>query len=444
MSSDDESQWSGQGPTNEQPASGRQVPPAGTLGQPTAPTEQTTAAFGVPTSAQPTAYGPGAFEPDTGEVRPGAKKAGRAPRFAGALILALVAGGIGGGIGGYVASDRNGSSSSSSVLSSPRVTAQPTANAPAGSVQAVAQKVLPSVVQIESMGNRSGGEGSGILLSSDGLILTNNHVATAGGTGSQLTVTLNDGSRLSARLLGADATSDIAVLKADGRNDLTPIELGTSANLAVGQGVVAIGSPLGLQGTVTQGIVSALNRPVSTAGDSGDQNTVIDAIQTDAAINPGNSGGALVNMDGALIGINTAIASVGGGQSMFGQEEQSGSIGVGFAIPVDQATRIADELQRTGSATHAALGVSVLQRSNADGASISDVTADGAAAKAGIPANVVVTKVDDRIIEDGDALIAAIRSHVPGDTVKITYTDANGSNPKTVEATLGSSTSTGR
>ena len=195
---------------------------------------------------------------------------------------------------------------------------------------------------------------------------------------------------------------------------------------------MAIGSPLGLEGTVTTGIVSALNRPVSTAGDAGNQNTVLDAIQTDAAINPGNSGGALVNMNGELIGVNSAIATLGGDS----QEAQSGSIGLGFAIPVDQAKRIADELISTGTASHASLGVQVSNDSTTHGAKIVDVTQGGPAATAGLPSGVIVTKVDDRVINSSDALVAAVRSRAPGDKVTLTYLDAS-SNPQTLEVTLG-------
>ena len=201
---------------------------------------------------------------------------------------------------------------------------------------------------------------------------------------------------------------DIAVVKAQGVSGLTPITLGSSANLRVGQDVVAIGSPLGLEGTVTTGIVSALNRPVSTAGDAGNQNTVLDAIQTDAAINPGNSGGALVNMNGELIGVNSAIATLGGDS----QEAQSGSIGLGFAIPVDQAKRIADELISTGTASHASLGVQVSNDSTTHGAKIVDVTQGGPAATAGLPSGVIVTKVDDRVINS--CRCAGRRGPVPG------------------------------
>ncbi|MGB3171598.1 MAG: trypsin-like peptidase domain-containing protein, partial [Rhodococcus sp. (in: high G+C Gram-positive bacteria)] len=356
---------------------------------------------------------------------------GRATLVAGALALVLVGGGIGGAIGVYAAGGGNGAGGATNSLNSTITAAQPAANIADGSIQAVANKVLPSVVQIEVVGNQAEGEGSGVILSSDGLILTNNHVATGAGANGKLTVSFADGTTADATLVGADAVSDIAVIKAEGRTDLTPIELGSSSNLQVGQQVVAIGSPLGLAGTVTTGIVSSLNRPVSTSGEAGNQNSVIDAIQTDAAINPGNSGGALVNTDGQLIGINTAIASLGGSSS----GAQSGSIGLGFAIPVDQAKRIADELATTGQATQAMIGVQVPSQDDANGATVVEVTEGGPAEAAGIPQGAVITKVDDRVIESGDALIAAVRSHVPGDSVTITYTV--GGREQTVDVTLG-------
>ena len=278
------------------------------------------------------------------------------------------------------------------------------------------------------------GSGSGVGLSEDGVIMTNNHVVSAGGNGpaSRVAVNFADGSRAEARVLGADPISDIAVIKVD-RDDVTPITVGNSNNLAVGQDVIAIGSPLGLAGTVTTGIISALNRPVLTSRDPGTNTTsVIDAIQTDAAINPGNSGGALVNARGALIGINTAIATLGGGEQQAG-----GSIGLGFAIPIDQAIRVARELEATGKASHANIGVSVRPSgaSDAPGAVVTAVTPGGPAANAGIPEDAVITKVDDRVISSGDALVAAVRSHAPGDTVTVTYVD-NGAT-KTAQVKLG-------
>ncbi|WP_430331357.1 trypsin-like peptidase domain-containing protein [Rhodococcus sp. ACT016] len=378
------------------------------------------------TGTLPTTGAPVASEP---------RRVGRTTLIAGAIALALVSGGIGGAVGSIATSSNGGSNAPvSNALNAPKVSTSPASNAPEGSVQAVAAKVVPTVVQIQVAGSRGEGEGSGVILSSDGLIMTNNHVVSGGGSDGKLMVAFADGTTAPATLVGTDPTSDIAVIKAQGKSDLTPIELGSSDGVQVGEQVVAIGSPLGLAGTVTSGIISALDRPVSTSGETGNQNTVIDAIQTDAAINPGNSGGALVNMNGQLIGINTAIATAGG---------QGGSIGLGFAIPVDQARRIADELVKTGKATQAIIGVQVSAKETTDGAAIVDVTPGGPAEKAGIPKGAIVTKVDDRIVTTGDSLIAAIRSHAPGDTVKVTYKDSAG-NAKTVDVQLGTQTQSGR
>ena len=245
-------------------------------------------------------------------------------------------------------------------------------------------------------------------------------------------MTFSDGRTAEFTVVGTDPTTDIAVVRVQGISGLTPISLGSSANLRVGQPVMAVGSPLGLEGTVTTGIVSAMNRPVSTTGESGNQNTVLDAIQTDAAINPGNSGGALVNMSGQLVGVNSAIATLGGDSP----DAQSGSIGLGFAIPVDQAKRIADELISSGTASHASLGVQVTNDKETPGAKVVEVVPNGAAAAAGMPGNVVVTKVDDRTVNSADALVAAVRSKAPGDKVTLTYKDPSGETKK-VQVTLG-------
>ncbi|MFT4128192.1 MAG: trypsin-like peptidase domain-containing protein, partial [Gordonia sp. (in: high G+C Gram-positive bacteria)] len=336
------------------------------------------------------------------------------------LVVGLIAGGIGGFVGASLNNDSASEASSSVPLGGDPASRDTAAvPAPAGSTQEVAAKVLPSVVSIDVVAGDEQGEGSGVVLSRDGVIMTNNHVVTGtdGRAAAEVVVNFNDGTRAAARVLGADSISDIAVIKVD-RNDLTPITVGTSSNLAVGQDVIAVGAPLGLEGTVTTGIISALNRPVSTARE-GSTTSVIDAIQTDAAINPGNSGGALVNARGALIGVNTAIATLGGGQ-----QQQAGSIGLGFAIPIDQAIRVANELRDNGRASHPGLGVQVRPSSdpNTPGALVAEVTAGGPAAGAGIPRNAIITKVDDRTIASGDALVAAVRSYAPGDTVKITYT----------------------
>ncbi|TDZ41708.1 trypsin-like peptidase domain-containing protein [Mycobacteroides franklinii] len=359
----------------------------------------------------------------------------------GAVVLALVSGGLGGTVGAVVADRQH---KSPAVTSSSGLTpiapgrapsAQPVAALPAGSVEQVAAKVLPSVVKLETIMGRSSEEGSGVVLSADGLVLTNAHVVQAAGDpGAKTTATIQGGKTSPFTVVGIDPATDIAVVRVTGASGLTPVAIGSSANLVVGQSVVAIGSPLGLDGTVTTGIVSSLNRPVFTAGQAGNQDTVLDAIQTDAAINPGNSGGALVNLNGELVGINSAIATMGGDSS---GETQGGSIGLGFAIPVDQAKRIADQLISNGHATHASLGVRVGNDKETQGARIVEVVAGGAAEKAGIPNGAVVTKVDNRPVNSADGLVAAVRSKAPGDKVTLTYTDGNGGPEKTADVTLG-------
>ncbi|MDF2823492.1 MAG: peptidase [Mycobacterium sp.] len=371
------------------------------------------------------------------------------------MAIALVSAGIGGGVATMAHPDERPVNTFTTAAGP--APGMPAANAPAGSVEQVAAKVLPSVVKLELNLSRAHEEGSGIILSPDGLIMTNAHVVSAAGAASAAgpdanpglpplnpgsrgaeagvvtTVTFADGTTAPFKVVGSDPASDVAVIQAEGVSGLTPITLGSSADLRVGQDVVAIGSPLGLEGTVTTGIVSALNRPVSTAGDAKNQNTVLDAIQTDAAINPGNSGGALVNMNGELVGMNSAIATLGGSED----QPQSGSIGLGFAIPVDQAKRIADELISTGSASHASLGVQVSNDTAVNGAKIVEINRGGAAAAAGLPNGVVVTKVNDRPISGAGALVAAVRSKAPGEKVTLTYVDANGANEKTLQVTLG-------
>ena len=354
---------------------------------------------------------------------------------AAAAVLALCAG-FGGGLVGADLATTNTAVDNSLTRSaqSPTVSAQ--LPAAAGSVQDVATKMLPSVVSVLSTSSTAQGEGSGVILSSDGLILTNNHVIEGATT---LQVRFNDGTTADATVVGADATDDLAVIKAENVSGLTTATLGSSADLQVGQQVVAIGSPLGLSATVTSGIVSALDRPVRTGSSEASntsQDTIMNAIQTDAAINPGNSGGALVDMNGAVIGINSAIASTSTTSG------EAGNIGVGFAIPIDQAKRIAQELVDTGQATHAVLGASVQDaatRTQASGATLSQLTAGGGAEKAGLQAGDVVTKVDDQLVETADALVAAIRSAQPGGTVPITY--IRDGQTQTVTVTLGSATS---
>jgi putative serine protease PepD len=351
------------------------------------------------------------------------------------VAVAIVSAGVGGGVALLVHPEHSMTGSSASGVA-PGV---PAASAPSGSVEAVASKVLPSVVKLEVNQGRASEEGSGVVLSNDGLILTNNHVVASAAEapdgapgGPQTKVTFADGKTAPFTVVGTDPSSDIAVVRVRNVSGLTPITVGSSADLRVGQDVVAIGSPLGLEGTVTTGIISALNRPVAAGGDAKNQNTVLDAIQTDAAINPGNSGGALVNMNGELVGINSAIATMGADAG----GPQGGSIGLGFAIPVDQAKRIADEIIQTGTASRASLGVQVGNEAGVDGAKIVEVTAGGPALAAGLPSGVIVTKIDDRAIGSADALVAAVRSKAPGDKVTLTFLDASGKS-RSVEVTLG-------
>ena len=406
-------------------------------------------ASGSPTTGRPWGVGPGGVGPgDTGQFLAAPppeprRKPARTALVLGAVLLAVLSAAIGGVVGALVADRDTSGTPVTSALDAPAPRAENAQQAPAGSVQSVAQQVLPSVVMIEVASRQGQGEGSGVVLSSDGLILTNNHVASGGtARNTEVQVTFADGSTARASLVGADPVSDLAVIKARGKTDLKPIDMGSSADLQVGQPVIAIGSPLGLAGTVTTGIVSALNRPVSTTGEGGNDPTVpepvIDAIQTDAAINPGNSGGALVDGSGRLVGINTAIASLGSGGPT--GQQQSGSIGLGFAIPADQARRVAQELIDTGKATYAQIGMTIQRDESLHGARVLDVLPTGPAAAAGIPTGSVVTRFDDRTIDSGDGLVAAVRSKKPGEKVQVTYTDARGGNSKTVEVTLAAAT----
>ena len=342
----------------------------------------------------------------------------------GALLIGLLGGGIGGYVGYHFGSN-NGSSAVTSLEQQPP--ARSASNAPQGSVQGVAQKVLPSVVQLQIQSAEGSGEGSGIVLSPDGYILTNSHVAQSAQQG-RLTAVFSDSRTASVRVIGSDPSSDLAVVKAD-INGLQPADLGRSDDLPVGAPVVAIGSPFGLSGTVPSGIISAKNRAVRAGGQSGDQSSVLNALQTDAAINPGNSGGPLVDMDGRVVGINSAIYSPGSSQ------EQGGSVGLGFAIPIDHAKRIATELKNTGSATHTTLGVGIVS-ANQPGALVRTVAPGGAAQRAGVQPGQLITKFDGRTIEDADSLIAAVRSHTPGQKVPMTTVSPNGGGEQTVEVVL--------
>ncbi|GAA4738917.1 trypsin-like peptidase domain-containing protein [Gordonia alkaliphila] len=394
--------------------------------------------YGPNTGAQPVVPPPPGSQPPVPPQQgapDGPQKKGRGPMWVAMVAVLALAAGLLGGVVGVIATRGDSGADAPEVLAgspSTRVSTQPPAKP--GSVQDVAARVLPSVVSIGVSNGRQSGSGSGVVLESDGTILTNAHVILAGGDkpAENVLVSYSDGSRAKATVVGVDVTSDIAVIKADS-SGLTPITLGASDNLSVGQDVIAIGSPLGLEGTVTTGIISALNRPVTTGGADGSIESVINAIQTDAAINPGNSGGALVNSSGALIGINTAIATVGGGQG------EVGSIGLGFAIPIDQAMRVAKQLMAGQKVTRANLGVNVRPGPDATqpGALVQSVVANGPAAEARIPEGALITAVNDTKIVSSEALVASIRSQVPGETVKITYTHQG--REQTVTVKLGES-----
>jgi putative serine protease PepD len=292
----------------------------------------------------------------------------------------------------------------------------------------IAAKVLPSVVSINVSGSGQQDTGSGVIIRTDGYILTNNHVVSAAVGGGRVAVVMNDGTTATAHIVGTDQEDDLAVLKVS-ESDLPAAHLGSSDAVHVGDPVLAVGSPLGLTGTVTSGIVSALNRPVDTTQDQqnldpfGQQSqatttTVISAIQTDAAINPGNSGGPLVNAAGQVIGINSAIASTGSGVG-----GQAGNIGVGFAIPIDQAKLIAQELISSGKASHPLMGVTLADATDSNGnglARVQSVSSGGPADDAGIEVGDVIVQVGDQPTSGSDAVIAAIRTHQPDDTVPVT------------------------
>ncbi len=336
------------------------------------------------------------------------------------VATSLLVGG-GAGVGGaalwdVTQDDAASSSPTGSVSTSP--VSQTEAPAPEGSVEAVAQEVLPSVVKIDVAGAEGTGSGSGIVLTADGTILTNNHVVEVAEGGGQIRVSFDDGTSAEAEILGTDPLTDTAVIQAADVTDLTPATIGKSANLGVGEGVVAIGSPFGLDATVTSGIVSALDRPVNVGSDDEGNSTTYPAIQTDAAINPGNSGGPLVDMTGAVVGINSSIRTAAS-QSPFGSSEQSGSIGLGFAIPIDEVMPIVDQMAQGETPTHARLGIRITD--DEAGARIDDVTAGSTAEDAGIAPGDVITSIDDRRITGADSLVATIRSYRPGDEVTVTW-----------------------
>jgi S1-C subfamily serine protease len=360
------------------------------------------------------------------EVLFGRQLSHRTLALLGAVVLLIA--GVGGFVGRLTADGGN-------LLNDPGATlaqVEPATDRPAGSVAAVASRVLPAVVSLEFRVGDQGGFGSGVVIDGNGYVLTNNHVVAPAANTPQSTLeaVFSDGTRVPARIVGRDPKTDLAVVKVEIAN-LTVAQLGRSSTLKPGDPVIAIGSPLGLAGTVTSGIISAVDRPVRLEGDGGQGNAVIDAIQTDAAINPGNSGGALVDNTGAVVGINTAIRTLGA-------SEGGGSIGLGFAIPIDTARTIAQQLIRTGYYQHPNLGVNAASVTDgkSDGARVQNVQQGSAAAEAGILENDVITKVGNRAVGSADALTVAVRERAIGEQVSISL--VRDGRPLVVTATLKS------
>ena len=350
--------------------------------------------------------------------------------------LALVVGLVG-GIGGAALQEELSSSNGtvSGGLDGVRTQEAAPLEADNGSVSAVAQALLPSTVQIlaQSGGESGDATGSGFVLDREGHVVTNNHVVASAAEGDGSIIVIDhEGERHEASVVGRSSVYDLAVLSVEGAEALDPAALGASLVLRVGDPVVAFGAPLGLSQTVTSGIVSALNRPVTTSGESDDDSSYINAVQTDAAINPGNSGGPLVNLAGEVVGVNSAIATTGG--SIGGE---SGNIGVGFAIPIEQVRTTVDQILRTGKAEYPVIGAQVRTggESDAAGATITEVMADTPAERAGLKKDDVIVAVDDLPVSDGIALIVAIRTHLPGDEVEMSV--VRGGEESTVTVELG-------
>ncbi len=405
----------------------------------------------------------------TGSSASTAPTAFRSRRLVVPIVAALVAGAVLGGASGAgiaVLLVQNPSQQSAAVNPQQGVVINNAATV--NDITAVAAKASPSVVTIQVTSSTGSGSGSGVILSSDGYIVTNNHVVTLDGATNSTTLQVEDshGQLFTAQVVGTDPTVDLAVLKVDGVSNWTPIEFADSSKLNVGDVTIAMGAPLGLAGTVTTGIVSALNRSIqigssavpddqnSTTPDQGglgdlwnfdfgqgqsqgqtqtSQGSIaIPVIQTDAAINPGNSGGALLDAQGRLIGINVAIASAG--------SSSSGNIGVGFALPSNLAKRISSEIIASGVATHGLLGASVGDQgaqkgSTSVGAVVKEVVAGGAAEKAGIKVGDIITSVNGVPISSSSDLTASIRSLAAGTTTDLVI--VRGGKPQTITATLG-------
>ncbi|MDQ1657513.1 MAG: putative serine protease PepD [Cryptosporangiaceae bacterium] len=407
--------------------------PAATQAQPGAGQTQAhpwASAYGTPPPPPPSQHGP--WQPGSDPNRPRGRGKLAGGIAVGALAVALVAGGTGAAATMWATKDGT---------SAPVITRDTTpvaqSKGTAGTAEAAADTISKSTVTLlvtgsdAQTGRSAQDTGSGVVLRDDGYIITNNHVIAAAASGGTVSVQLPDGTSRPATITGADQSNDIAVVKLKDSSGLKAATFGDSSSLKLGQPVLAMGAPLGLTGTVTEGIVSAVNRPVRT-GDGSGVDAVIDAIQTDAAINPGNSGGPLVDLSGRVVGINSAIATVSGASAQGGG--QSGNIGVGFAIPANDAIKIAQQLISKGSAQHATLGVSAQTADDGSGAVVAQIQPGQPAAAAGLKNGDEITKVGDRTVVDVDSLIAAIRDHDPGSKVQITY--KRGGQVQTVTVTL--------
>ena len=447
-------EWKTQGRQDDEPT--RRLPELSEpseLSEPTEPTEPAEPSdrqhrYAGPAQTPTDTWAGGAAVPEQPEQpERGRRGIGRglvAALLASALVVGGLAGLVGAAVFGLVDGGSSGTSSRPSAVPTPVSSGSPasTASGAPQSVQQVAAAALPSVVKINVTNSQEQGSGSGIVISADGEILTNNHVASvAEQSGSTMTVGFNDGSTKKATIVGTDPVTDLAVIKAEDVSGLQPASFGKSTTVDVGENVVAIGSPFGLDATVTSGIVSALDRPVSVQSSDGDgdgdddgdgqpgqdsssqtDSTTYPAIQTDAAINPGNSGGPLVNLQGAVVGINSSIRTASSADS----SSSGGSIGLGFAIPIAKVWPIVEQLRQGDKPTHAKMGV-VVQDASDDG---------GLLTGAGVEKGDVVTKVDDEPITGSESLVSTIRGHRPGDTVRLTL--VNDEDTRTVDVTLDS------
>ncbi|MFB0616446.1 S1C family serine protease [Streptomyces sp. AGS-58] len=424
---------SGHGPAHQSGQAHQSGPAAGGAWPPPPP--------GTPSYGDGGSGGPGAGWGAAYQQPAPKPRSGRGGLVAAVLVAALVAGGLGGGLGYTLARDHD-DHGSTTVSASDNGAAQ-VKRAP-GTIANVAGKALPSTVTIEAeSSNGEGGTGTGFVFDTQGHIVTNNHVVADAVDGGKLTATFPDGKKYNAEIVGHAQGYDVAVIKLkNAPSDLKPLALGDSDKVAVGDETIAIGAPFGLSNTVTTGIISAKDRPVASSdGSSTSKASYMSALQTDASINPGNSGGPLLNSSGAVIGINSAIQSSSSGG--FGGSGQSGSIGLGFAIPINQAKYVAQQLIKTGKPVYAKIGASVSLEDTSDGAKITDQGTGGSAAvesggpadKAGLKPGDLISKLDDHVIDSGPTLIGEIWTHKPGDKVTVTY--KRGGQEHTADLTLG-------